>query len=54
MGNIKLAEKMIIEASKAGADFAKFQTWRVENLKLGPWDKEEDKSMKRQNLKRGL
>ena len=27
---------MIIEASKAGADFAKFQTWRVENLKPGP------------------
>ena len=40
MGNIKLAEKMIIEASKAGADFAKFQTWRVENLKQGPWDKD--------------
>ncbi len=40
MGNIKLAEKMIIEASKAGADFAKFQTWRVENLKNGPWDKD--------------
>ena len=38
MGNIKLAEKMIIEAKKSGADYAKFQTWRVENLKNGPWD----------------
>ena len=38
MGNINLAEKMIIEASKAGADFAKFQTWQVKNLKPGPWD----------------
>ena len=38
MGNIKLAEKMIVEAKKSGADYAKFQTWRVENLKNGPWD----------------
>lgn len=38
MGNMKLAEKMVIEASKAGADYAKFQTWRVQNLKNGPWD----------------
>ena len=38
MGNINLAEKMIIQASKAGADFAKFQTWQVKNLKPGPWD----------------
>ncbi len=40
MGNIKLAEKMIVEAKKAGADFAKFQTWQVKNLKSGPWDKD--------------
>ena len=40
MGNIKLAEKMIDEAKKAGADFAKFQTWQVKNLKSGPWDKD--------------
>ena len=40
MGNIKLAEKMIVEASKSGADYAKFQTWRVKNLKNGPWDKD--------------
>lgn len=38
MGNINLAEKMIKAASKAGADYAKFQTWRVQNLKPGPWD----------------
>ena len=38
MGNIKIAEKMIKEASKSGADYAKFQTWRVKNLKKGPWD----------------
>ena len=25
---------------QGGADFAKFQTWRVENLKPGPWDKD--------------
>lgn len=40
MGSISLAEKMIKAASKAGADFAKFQTWRVKNLKSGPWDKD--------------
>ena len=38
MGSINLAEKMIKAAKKSGADFAKFQTWRVTNLKPGPWD----------------
>ena len=38
MGNMKLAKKMIIEAKKNGADFVKFQTWSVSNLKNGPWD----------------
>ena len=38
MGDLKLAEKMIHEAKKSGADFAKFQTWQVKNLKSGPWD----------------
>ena len=33
-----LAEKMISEASKAGADYCKFQTWKVKNLKDGPWN----------------
>ena len=36
----KLAEKMIVAAKKSGADFAKFQTWRVKNLRPGPWDKD--------------
>ena len=40
MGNIGLAEKMIRAASKSGADYAKFQTWQVKNLKPGPWDKD--------------
>ena len=38
MGSLNIAEKMIIAASKSGADYAKFQTWRVKNLKPGPWD----------------
>ena len=29
MGDMKLAEKMISEASKSGADYCKFQTWKV-------------------------
>ena len=38
MGDMTLAEKMIREASKAGAQYAKFQSWSVKNLKPGPWD----------------
>jgi len=38
MGDIKIAEKMIKEASLSGADYAKFQTWSVKNLQKGPWD----------------
>ena len=38
MGNLDLAEKMIKAAKKSGAHYAKFQTWRVKNLKAGPWD----------------
>ena len=38
MGNMNLAERMIKAAAKNGADFCKFQTWSVENLKNGPWD----------------
>ena len=38
MGDIELAEKMISEAKKSGADYAKFQTWSVKNLKSGSWD----------------
>ncbi len=40
MGDMKLAERMISEASKSGADFCKFQTWKVKNLKDGPWNKD--------------
>ncbi len=40
MGNMSLAKKMILAAKKAGADFAKFQTWSVKSLKAGPWDKD--------------
>jgi len=40
MGNMNLAEKMIKMASESGADYAKFQTWQVKNLKEGPWDKD--------------
>ena len=29
---------MISEASKSGADYCKFQTWKVKNLKNGYWD----------------
>jgi N,N'-diacetyllegionaminate synthase len=40
MGNINLAKKMIKAAASNGADICKFQTWRVENLKSGPWDED--------------
>ena len=38
MGDMSLAEEMISEASKAGAEYCKFQTWKVKNLKNGPWN----------------
>ena len=38
MGDMDLAEKMIIAAKKNGADYCKFQTWSEKNLKAGPWD----------------
>jgi N,N'-diacetyllegionaminate synthase len=38
MGDMVLAKEMVFAASEAGADFAKFQTWSVDNLKSGPWD----------------
>ena len=40
MGDLNLAEKMIIGAASAGADFCKFQTWKVDSLKNGPCDKD--------------
>jgi N,N'-diacetyllegionaminate synthase len=38
MGDMNLAKKMIAAAAAAGADIVKFQTWKVKNLKEGPWD----------------
>lgn len=38
LGDIKLAKKMIDEASKAGCKFIKFQIWNPKNLIEGPWD----------------
>lgn len=40
MGNISLAKKMIKKAKDSGADFCKFQSWSVKNLKSGPWNKD--------------
>ncbi len=40
MGDMLLAEKMILAAKKNGADYCKFQTWSEKNLKPGPWDKD--------------
>lgn len=37
-GDIALAKDMICAAKECGADFVKFQTWSVKNLKNGPWD----------------
>ena len=38
MGDMDLAEKMIVSAKDAGATYAKFQTWSVDNLKNGSCD----------------
>lgn len=38
MGDMELAERMIFEASRNGASYAKFQTWSISRLKSGPWD----------------
>jgi len=38
MGDMDLAKTMVDAAQSAGADYAKFQYWRVANLKSGPWD----------------
>ena len=40
MGSLDLAKKMIDQATVSGVDYCKFQTWRVENLKEGPWNKD--------------
>jgi sialic acid synthase SpsE len=38
MGDISIGKEMISAAKEAGADYAKFQTWKVERLIDGPWD----------------
>lgn len=38
MGDMKLAEEMIIQAKASGANVAKFQYWNPSRLKAGPWD----------------
>ena len=38
LGDLNLAERMISEAARCGADYAKFQTWSEDNLKDGSWD----------------
>jgi len=38
MGSIELAKKMVDAAVLSGVDFCKFQTWKVKNLKDGPWN----------------
>ena len=38
MGDMNLAEKMIIKAKESGAKIAKFQTWQVSRLMKGEWD----------------
>jgi len=37
-GDIKLATDMVFAAKESGADYVKFQTWKVSRLKPGPWD----------------
>ena len=40
MGDMELAKKMIEEAAKSGANYAKFQSWTVDKLKPGEWDED--------------
>ena len=40
MGDMDLAKKMIEAAADSGADYAKFQTFNIDNLKEGPWDED--------------
>jgi N,N'-diacetyllegionaminate synthase len=38
VGDLDLAKKMIFAAKESGADYVKFQTWKANRLKPGPWD----------------
>ena len=37
-GNINLAKEMIDAAVQNGANYVKFQSWKEEDLRQGPWD----------------
>ena len=43
MGDLNLAKEMVFAAKENGADYAKFQTWSVKNLKPGPGTMMEEK-----------
>ena len=45
LGDMNLAKEMIVAASESGADFCKFQTWSVKNLKNGSWDNDGRKEL---------
>jgi N,N'-diacetyllegionaminate synthase len=38
VGDMKIARDMVKAVADAGADFVKFQTWKVGRLTDGPWD----------------
>jgi len=38
LGDKVLIDEMVCAAAHSGADYAKFQTWKVDNLRSGPWD----------------
>ena len=40
-GDISLAKEMINAAHENGADYAKFQSWKEDNLRKGPWDEDD-------------
>ena len=40
LGDPELIRKMVFAAHESGADYAKFQTWEVNHLAPGPWDKD--------------
>ena len=39
-GNINLAKDMIDAAAQNGANYVKFQSWKEEDLRPGPWDED--------------
>ena len=39
-GDMELAKKMVLAAKENGATYAKFQSWSVDRLKPGAWDKD--------------